>query len=333
MSATGSRWAGAVLALVATPSFARDGKPSLADVPPVDRAQPHFYNAVAAAEVRVGWAADPLNPAVGGDVTLTLAVRGAANPAELRKPDLRQLPRLIERFQLLDRPDPPPSPDADEVRFTYTLRPRQPGRVEVPALRYAYYRPGLADGRRFQTAYAEPLALTVAPQPATAAPAVPLDGPEEFFRLASDRGRVSVPGWAWVLPPLLVPVAVAAWVLGWRRLFPAAARRAKVRRVRAVRTALDRLKRAPAAPDPAAEAAAAVRGYLAGRFNLPPAARTPAEIGLALRSTGQPGPVAGAAVGFLAACDAARFAGRSDIGLTLVGQAEALVVAMEEDEV
>ncbi|MFO0848448.1 MAG: BatD family protein [Gemmataceae bacterium] len=296
----------------------------------MDRAREHFYDAVAAGEVRVSWSADPTAVPQGGDVTLTLIVRGAANPAELRKPDLRKLPKYGERFQVIDRTDPPPKSDAAEVRFTYTLRPRQTSPVEVPALRYAYYRPGLPEGRRFQTAYADPLTLTVtAPPSAAAPPPVPLDGPEKFFHLATDRGKPVVPRWAWAVPPLLVPVTVGGWVLGWRWLFPDAARRAKLRRTRAVRIALDRLKRAGTAPDPAAEAAATVHGYLAGRFSLPPAAQTPTEIAVALREAGQPESLAEAAAGFLTACDTARFAPAGDGGLPLVEQAERFVTAME----
>ena len=52
--------------------------PALADVPPLDRARPHFYGAVADRDpVTVAWAAAP----AGGDIALTLTVRGAANPA------------------------------------------------------------------------------------------------------------------------------------------------------------------------------------------------------------------------------------------------------------
>lgn len=327
--AKGAGGVGCLLALLVSASFAQDRRPSLTDVPPVDRAREHFYGAVAAGDVRVSWSADPTAAPQGSDVTLSLTVHGAANPTELRKPDLRKLPRFGDRFQVIDRPDPAPPPGATEVRFTYTLRPRQAGGVEVPALRYAYYRPGLPEGRRFQTAYAEPLALTVTPPPPTAVPPpVPLDSPEEFFHLAGGSTTPDVPMWAWAVPPLLVPVAVGGWVLVWRRLFPDAARRAKLRRTRAVRAALHRLKRARTAPDPAAEVTAAVRDYLTGRFNLPTAAQTPTEVAAALRAAGHPEPLAEAAAGFLAACDA-RFAPAGDNGLSLAEQAERFVTATE----
>src|SRR4051812_34798830 len=96
MSGTGS-----LLALVLA------APPSLADVPAIDRARPHFYGAVADRQpVTVAWSAEP----EAGDIALTLTVRGAANPSEVKKPDIR--PLLKDRFQVLDRPDSPPEPGA-----------------------------------------------------------------------------------------------------------------------------------------------------------------------------------------------------------------------------
>ena len=210
--------------------------------------------------------------------------------AWLTAPDVRTL--LAGRFQVIDRADPPSTPAA--VRFGYTLRPVAGGRPEVPGLPFAYYRPSYPDGRRFLTAYAEPLAIAVpAPPPAPPAvmpPTVPPAGP-------------TPPGWAWLVPVGLVPPLVLAGVPLTRRLFPDAARRSELRRVKAVRDALDALAAAGKASDPAGATAAAVRRYLSVR---PPADAGPFEA-------------------LLDRCDAVRFGPAGGGGQSLPAAAEGLV--------
>ena len=267
--------------------------PSLADVPPIDRARPHFYHAVAAGgPVTASWAAEP----AGGDIALTLTVGGVANGPEVRKPDVKALVR--GRFQVADRSDPPAGPGV--VRFGWTLRPVPGGTSEVPGLPFAYYRPGFPDGRRFATAFAEPLLVSVPPPPPPVAvgpplPVVPPAGP-------------TLPGWAWLLPVGLVPPAVVVGTTLARRLFPSAARRAELRRVAAVRHALDALAAAPESPDPAGATAAAVRAYLRAR---PP--RDPAGF-----------------VDLLARCDAVRFGPAGGDAVGLAAEAAALVRLAED---
>ena len=261
--------------------------PSLADVPPLDRGRPDFYGAVAdRGPVTAAWSAEP----GGGDIALTLTVRGAANPAEVRKPDLKA--RLAGRFQVFDRADPPADPGT--VRFGWTLRPVPGGVAEVPGLPFAYYRPSFPEGRRVATAYAEPLTVSVPPPaPVIAAPALPAVPP----------AGVTVPGWAWLVPVGLVPPLVLGGTAVARRLFPDAARRAELRRVRAVREVLDSL----AAAEDAGATAAAVRAYLR--------ARPPAD--------------AGPFTELLDRCDAARFGPTGDDPVGLAGEAAALVQKTE----
>ncbi len=261
--------------------------PSLADVPPLDRGRPDFYGAVAdRGPVTAAWSAEP----GGGDITLTLTVRGAANATEVRKPDLKA--RLAGRFQVFDRPDPPA--DAGAVRFGWTLRPVPGGVAEVQGLPFAYYRPGFPEGRRMATAYAEPLTISVpAPAPVMVVPSLPAVPP----------AGVAVPGWVWLVPVGLVPPLVLGGTAGARRLFPDAARRAELRRVKAVREVLDALA---VADDPGATAAT-VRAYLRAR---PPV-------------------VAGAFAELLDRCDAARFGPPGGDVTTLPGEATILVQKAE----
>ena len=326
MSKTGSL-------LTALLVFAAQDRPSVADLSPVERQTPGFYNALAAGSmgVQVEWAVDPPTVAVNGELTLTLTVRHAANPHELVKPDLRTFGEFTKRFQVLDRTDPPAPPDAAEVRFAYGLRPRSTGAQKVPSLRYVYFR---KDGNAWKslTTYANSVPITVtapAAKPAPSAAPVPLDAPEEFFTLAEERPTANPGRLGWLLPVAVVPFAVVGWVVLWRWLFPGAVRLAKLRRNRAARLALDRLKKARTSTDPAGASASAFRGYLSSRFGMPPAAQTPAEVSAALRAVECPVDRAADAEAFLRACDAARFTPTPDHGLSLTLQAEALVTAWE----
>ncbi len=313
---------------------AQDRRPSVDDLPPIERQANDFYNALAAGPrgVEVAWSVDPPTVPVNGELTLTLTVRHAANPHELARPDLRKLAAFTKRFQILDRTDPPAAPDAAEARFTYGLRPRSADVKDIPPLKYVYFRKVGDDWRPF-TAYAASVPVTVtaaAAKPTPAAPPVPLDAPEEFFTLAEEREPTANPGrFGWLLPVAAVPVAVVVWVTVWRWLFPDAVRLARLRRNRAARLALDRLKKARAAADPAGAAAAAFRGYLAARFGMSPAAQTPAEVVAALAAVECPADRAADAEAFLRACDAARFTGATGDGPALVLEAESLIIAWE----
>ncbi len=325
MFVTGSPLAVLVLALA--------GPPSVGGVPPVERQTPDFYNALAVGPtgVQAAWSVDPPAVPVNGELTLTLTVRHAANPHELAKPDLRKLAAFTNRFQVLDRTDPPASPDDAEARFTPGLRPRSPAVRAVPSLKYVYLR---RDGESWRplTTFARSVPITVtapAAKPTPAAAPVPLDAPEEFFTLAAEQPLANPGRYGWLLPVALVPFAVVAWVLLWRWLFPDAVRLAKLRRNRAARLALDRLKKARKATDPAGAAASAFRGYLSARFGMPPAAQTPAEVSAALRAVESPAEKAADAEAFLRACDAARFTPTPDHGLSLTMQAESLILAWE----
>jgi hypothetical protein len=335
MSRIGNPIAFAALLAFAGPAPAQDRRPSVDDIPPVERQTRDFYHAIADGPrgVEAAWTVEPTATVpVIGELTLTLTVRHAANPHELAKPDLRTLDEFTARFQVLDRTDPPVAPDAAEARFTYTLRPRSADVKEVPPLRYVYFRRIGRDWKPFTT-YATSVPITVIPTtapPSPAAPPVPLDAPEEFFALAEERPAATPGRYGWLLPVAAVPFLVAGWVVLWRWLFPDAVRLARLRRNRAARRALDRLKAARTSADPAAAAAAAFRDYLTARYGMLPAAQTPAEVSAALAAVEFPADRTADAEAFLRACDAARFRPTPDNGLSLIPQAEALVTVWEE---
>src|SRR5205823_8856880 len=102
------------------------------------------------------------------------------------------------------------------------------------------------------------------------------------------------------------PLVAGLWFVVWRRLYPDAARLARMRRSRAARRATDAIRRAGRTPDPAGTIATAVLGYLRSRFPLPPGAETPGEIGDGLRTAGLSDAEAARAIGFFRRCDEAR---------------------------
>lgn len=337
MSRTGdaARWAVPTLLLLAGPAFAQDHRPTVADIPPIERQTADFYGAIATGRVgvQVAWSTDHTEVPLDSETLLTLTVRNAANPSELTKPDLPGRDDFARDFQVVAVPDAPPQADAAEVRFAYRLRPRALGTATVPALRFRYYRPDLPDGRRFPTTYADALTLTVTPPKPKVTPtvaAIPLDAPESFFALTDETPPFLLGRFGWLVPVASVPVVVVGWVFAWRRLFPDAARMARLRRSRAARVAFHRLKMARTSVDPVEDTAVAVRDYLVTRFGIPPTAQTPIEVADGLRLVDRETLVDGAEA-FLRACDAARFAATHDNGLSLTLQAEALVAVWAGD--
>lgn len=321
-----------MIVLLSLLAVAQDRPPTLDDFPPFIRLTENFYGALDSGKgVTVKWSA-PKSVPRDTEFTLTLIVSGAVNPHELVRPDLRKFEAFTRQFQFLDKPDhtePAAAPSATEVRYNYRVLPRAADKVDVPPLDYVYYRPKAHEKEQFQPGRARSITISItAPAAKVATP--PIEAPEEFFTLAADEPPAWSPGlFAWVLPVAAVPVVVGGWLLVWRVVFPDAARLAKLRRNRATRTALDRLKQAHSSVDPAGAAAFAFRQYLTARFGVPPSAQTPTEVAVALRTLDHPAERAIDAEAFLRACDATRFDLSSDNELSLVKQAELLVVVWE----
>jgi hypothetical protein len=285
--------------------------------------------------VKAAWAVDRATVPEDGAVVATLTVRNAANPTEIVRPELAKLDDFAARFQVEDVPAPPPKAGATEVAFAYRLRPRNRGVDRLPSLDFYYLNPAVKTGNPFERARAVGVALVVtAAAPKPRPPAVPLDAPDHLLTLETGprvlEGPPFTPGpvaWAaLVAGAVLTPVG---WYLGWRWVYPDAARLAKRRRTRAARRALAAVRAAPRSPDPAGACAAAVLGYLRERFPLPPGADTPPEVASSLAAAGAPTDAAGAAVAFLRACDAARFAAAGDTAASLPADAAALVARLE----
>jgi len=309
---------------------------SIANPEPPDIWQPaeHFYKAQGS-RVKVAWTLDRTSVPEDEELVATLTVKGATNPQEIVRPDLKKLEAFESRFVITDNRDPPPAAGAPEVRFSYRLRPRNRQVTAVPTLKFAYYDRSAPEGKQYQTTQAKFVSITVTPpRPKPPPPAIPLNEPDHLFAVASGprvlEARPFVPGdWAWPAVALGGPLAALGWYVAWRRVFPDAARLTRLRRTRAARRAIDAARRSGHAADPPGTIAGAVLAYLRARFPLPPGAVTPTEVGAALAELGLPAEECESVADFLRACDAARFAPPGETDPSLAASAEALVVRLE----
>jgi hypothetical protein len=280
------------------------------DIPVLERPRDHFYGAISAAKsVRVWWQVTPVSVPFGESFTLTLVVSNAVNPDELTRPPLLDFAAFRDLFSSIE--DLPPDPTASgEATFSYRVTPRHEGMQDIPELKYRSYQPLAPPGYTTLTTHATKVPFTVTKPPVP--PTQPLIGPAEFFAVRSDGAftRSGGPDW-WLWAGLFATGVVVGvvWVVGWRRLYPDAARLAVIRRNRAVRIALDRLRRPKVTAD---AVAVTLRNYLIARYGLPFTAQTPTEVAAGLEDVGVPAERAAEAEGVLRACDAARFAAATD---------------------
>lgn len=291
--------------------------PGVADLAPLDRQARDFYGAIGPA-VEVHWQAGVTTATVGSDITVSLVVRNALNADELQRPPL-ELP--ADTFQVLNAESPPRRLPGNAVAIDFLLRPRRAGTFQLPALRYAYYRPDRPDGKRFLTAYADPLSLTVLPaEPTTGSPKPP-SLPAVILTLPQETWADRVPGWAWLVPlGAVIPSLIAA-----RRVI---ARRAVARASEchsALAQARRRLADAGGSDDPVAAIRSAIHDYLTARHGLPGVARTPSEVEAAVANS----PAMAAVVAVLERCDATRFSPAGDDALSLARAGTAVVEACE----
>lgn len=295
----------------------------------------HYYHAQGSA-VKVAWTVEPLSIPEDGELTATLTITGAANPQDIVRPGLKKLPEFQSRFVITDAATPPSAEPAREVKFVYQLRPRNRSVDQVPLLEFHYFNPTASAGKKqFPLAIARAVPITVTESLKVEPPATPLVAPNELFVIARgpellDRQSVTEGFRPWLAVGLLGPLGAVGWYWAWRRLYPDAARQARLRRSWAGRRAHDALRRAHACSDPAAAISAAVLAYLHSRFPFPSGAATPGEIEAALVELKVPTEDCLLVAEFFRNCDAARFAPTGDVATSLAADAEAIVNRLEE---
>ncbi len=284
--------------------------------------------------------------------TLTLTVE-AVTPARRppRRIDLRELPAFKERFDFLeDGKDDDRRPSPQAWQFVYRLQPKRGDVKAVPGVPFVFFNPDIQYPRKgFQVAYTDAIPLTVTPHEVYV---IPVPGPPVLFTTAV--GDPVLRRWAaWTPPGLLTavllltpPLLCVAWFIGWRRLYPDAARVARQRRSLAARRALACLaaatKRLPSVQQ-AARSAAIIADYLRARFDAPAEEPTPVEAADYLTRAGRSPALAERAAAFFRACDAVRFAphpprppvggvgGVGGVRADLAGEAAAFILAVEAE--
>jgi hypothetical protein len=272
-------------------------------------------------------------------VTLTVTVRAAG---AVRLPpgriDLRQVPAFSRSFHIEDVTDGKKRESSPSAwRLTYRLRPRSPRVGGVPGVPFVFYNPDLRPSEKaFQVIWTDPLPLRVVPAERHMSP---VKAPAAALELAPARAVLAAgPPWQGPGPALAAaalaapPLACAAWLLAWRRLYPDAGRLTRQRRSRAARRALRGLEGAARERGRARaeQVARALAGYLQERFELHSAEPTPAEASAWLAGQGLPAGLAGRAEELLAACAEGRFRPGEGEEADLVDAAGTWVVAVEE---
>src|SRR5262249_7409886 len=227
-----------------------------ADEPPLRNRPPRFNGAVGSFEITAE--AQPKTLHLDEALTLTLRITAPGRvqrpPA---RPDLRDEPKLAEKFHIEALPVPDDQPaDRSPWEFVYRLKPRDATVDGVPSLPFIFYRPGSSPAARgaYQTVYTKHIPLTVKPpkpisSPATAAERRPIEAPAGAWQITEGEAFLPrptpmlVPGLVIALLVLVgMPALSAVWYLVWRRRYPDAVRLAALQRSEAARQALHTLR-------------------------------------------------------------------------------------------
>jgi len=249
--------------------------------------------------------AHPTSVQVGDPVTVELRV------SEHPYPDIVPMPELAKRdvfqndFQFAGDTPLPETRDGTRI-FRYTIRPRHPDVTEVPCVTLSFFN---AESMSYRTTVSDPIPIEVRDaEVANAADAILSDGTRlrNTVRRHADgimQDHADVPllaaretVWgcphfatflALALPPLfyaLVRIATANSRLAKRD--PAAARARKAHRVYRRRMSHLTTQETPPSPEQIAACDAALRDYLANRFNMRAEALTFSDIASELEARG-----------------------------------------------
>lgn len=300
---------------------------TLAVEPPVQNQPREFTGAVGAFRVELEASAQAVE--VEQPFTLTVRVMSRGRMPVVRapgRPNLQLIAGYAESFHIEEAESPERRVGENSWEFDYRLKPRSTDVTEVPELPFYYFDPAV-DPNRYQKTFADALPLTVTAAntegPAVIVPPLPV-GPETLYSVApADRvlrsGAESIlpPWWVAALGLALPPLGCGlAWV-AWRRLYPDAARRARIRRSQAAERALQRLKQLDgrATEEHAQQLEQTLTGFLHRRFDLQIESPTPTEALLHLGTFGISLELMAQVRAVYQSCAAARFGGASPSGL------------------
>jgi len=227
---------------------------------------------------------DASNARAGEPIELRLTVRGTGN---LDRVSLAGLPSSAD----LETFAPTVTRTADSKTFVQAIVPRRAGSLPVPSIELAYFDP---DRGEYVTTRTDPMVVDVRPgaalatttegrvPDATSGPVLAASSVDDGRSVASLRPIVARKTfWLAQLAPLALLAAAVSGVVVRRRLAadPRRKRRGAARRVlRKHRAEMDRAVGRSDAPAFFAAARGAVQQALGARWDVPPAAVTPAEI-------------------------------------------------------
>ena len=259
-------------------------------VPPPDEGRPEWFTGSVGKSMKASAAFDATVCKVGDPLTLTLELTGPISVSNLRTPLLSLQPELTRDFRIYDdnvSADTLP----DGKRFKYRIRPTREGTLEFPPVKLAYYDTA---ARAYKT-------VTTAPVPIQARATTQIataegSEAEKQTGMLDSRARPMPDGITLdaqgPCPGSLLPPRRITWLLlcGGPALCLlaalvapltacAAALRTRRRRSGAMRRACGALRRATTP----AQAAHAVRAYLADRLDVTGTALTPSEAALLLQ--------------------------------------------------
>lgn len=295
---------------------------------PTEGRPPWFRDAVGAYDLTVS--ARPSDVAVGDPITLTLSLHGRGRLGTLQPPPLADMPELTRDFKVPSDPLAG-TVEGDRKRFTQTIRARSDTIREIPAIPFAYFDPAT---EKYVTVHSKPIPLKVKPASQLAVSQVVQAQPnrEAPTQLTERSGGILpnytdlddvlaqqafTPGWPAALAGALPPFAFAAcWLIQRRsrrlRTDVGYARRRSA--ARHARAALDEAARSDRA-ETARLAAAAVRGYVSDRCNLPAGSLTAEETVAHLSRRGAAAEAVRRVREFLDQCETAQYAAVESNGL------------------
>lgn len=314
-----------------------------------DRADPKktewFRGAVGKFSVRAR--AEPTTVAVGEPLRWTLTILAAPDvPVHVApsRPNLEKEEEFDANFHIEAVPVEKRRA-ANVWEYSYHLKPKSVSVKEVPPFIFGYFNPLARDDSGFEQPDSGEVAITVKPPAKKAAPAVTgkttlPEAPEFVSELASDEAVLrrhepwSPPSWPWIVVLLTAPpVGATLWLVAWRRFYPDAARRARLRRSRAARQALAALDRMGGSTGSslAEQLATIFSQFLVERHDLSSVAATPAETETFLRERGVAEPLTQRVAELLRTCDALRFSNLpAPVSGGLKAAASELILALEE---
>ncbi|NND99569.1 MAG: tetratricopeptide repeat protein, partial [Pirellulaceae bacterium] len=101
--------------------------------------------------------AKPTKVAAGDPITLHIGIAGTGPMNRIQAPPIARLPSLTSKFKV---PDEPLAGfvDGPQKVFTTTIRAKEPGIDEIPAIPFSFFDP---DAEKFVTVHSEPIAIEV----------------------------------------------------------------------------------------------------------------------------------------------------------------------------